>query len=104
MITIVCGTDIEYTKGDTFSLDITTSGGFDENSQLTFIVAENENSQVLIENSYSLNSENAFTITISPTDSAKLNYDNYIYKMILHAPNGDIITQKSGNFKVKWGA
>ena len=38
MITIVCGTDIEYTKGDTFSLDITTSGGFDENSSLVFLM------------------------------------------------------------------
>ena len=104
MITIICDSNIEYTKGDTFSLNITTSGGFDENSQLDFIVAENENSVPIIENTYNLNSESGFTVTLTSTDTNKFNYTDYIYKMTLHTPEGEIITQKSGNFKVKWGA
>lgn len=104
MITIICDSNIEYTKGDTFSLNITTSGGFDENSQLDFIVAENENSVPIIENTYNLNSESGFTVTLTSTDTNKFNYTDYIYKMTLHTPEGETITQKSGNFKVKWGA
>lgn len=104
MITIICNSNIEYTRGDTFSLNITTSEGFDENSQLDFIVAENENSVPLIDNTYDLNSENGFTVTLATKDIDKLNYTDYIYKLTLHTPEGDIITQKSGNFKVKWGA
>lgn len=104
MISIICDTNIEYTKGDTFSLNITTGNGFDDNSQLDFIVAENENSTPLVHNTYNLNSDNSFDVTLTTTDTDKFSYTDYIYKMILHTPEGDIITQKSGNFKVKWGA
>ena len=69
-----------------------------------FIVAENENSVPIIENTYNLNSESGFTVTLTSTDTNKFNYTDYIYKMTLHTPEGEIITQKSGNFKVKWGA
>ena len=56
---------------DTFYLKITTSGGFDENSQIDFIVAENENSVPIIENTYNLNDDNEFEITLSKADAEK---------------------------------
>ena len=40
MITIICNTNIEYTKGDTFFLNVTSDNGFDTNSQMDFIIAE----------------------------------------------------------------
>lgn len=104
MIIIISGKNIEYTRGDTFYLKITTSGGFDENSQIDFVVAENENSVPIIENTYNLNDDNEFEITLSKADAEKFNYNNYLYKLVLHSADGKVMTQKSGDFKVKWGA
>lgn len=103
MITIVCGSDIEYTKGDTFRLGITTDDGFDENSQLDFIVSENEDSAPVINKTFSLSGD-SFEIELTVEDTGKLVYGDYIYKLVIHTPTGEIITQMSGNFKVKWGA
>ena len=104
MITIICDTNIEYTKGDTFLLNVTSDNGFDANSQMDFIIAESETAVPIVNNTYNLNSENGFYITFSDADVGKFNYADYMYKLTLHTPEGDIITQKSGNFKVKWGA
>lgn len=102
MLMIICGKDVEYTKGDTFELTIT--GDFDSNSQLDFIISESENSTPIIENTYQMNTEGGFTVKLTKDEEEALSYKNYMYKLRIHTPEGDIITQKSGNFKVKWGA
>lgn len=104
MITIIDEKNIEYTRGDTFYLKVTANDKFDKNSQLDFIITENENNVPIIEKTYNLNSDNEFEVTLSKADVENFNYSEYLYKFVLHTPDGNIITQKSGNFKVKWGA
>lgn len=104
MLRIICGTDIEYTKGDTFKLNVSPKIEFESDSQLDFILSSSENSEPIISNAYQLNSDNEFTVRLSDDDISKLKYANYIYKLILHTPDGEILTQKSGKFKSKWGA
>lgn len=104
MTIIICDSDIEYTKGDTFVLNVTTPNGFDTGTQLDLIISDNENNTPIINNTYSLNSDNEFAVTLTPAETNTLSYQNYLYKLTLHTPEGEIITQKSGNFKVKWGA
>lgn len=94
--------DIEYSVNDTFKIRV----GMDvvEEAYLDFIISENEESSI-INNRYRVNSDgSSFTVTLSDADKKKIPIGNYIYKIILNRADGSVITQKSGNLKVKWGA
>ena len=103
MLIIINGTDIEYTKDDTFELYVTTKNGFNDGTNLKFIISENENVTPLIENQTNV-LDGKFKVTLNAEEKAKLNLGDYIYKLVLISTDGKIITQKSGNFLVKWGA
>lgn len=105
MLTIINNTDIEYTKDDTFEMTVTSDGGFAGGSQLVFVIAQGEESVPAVNQSYDLNSDGGFTVTLSAEDKARLPIkESYIYKLVLKESDGTVITQKSGNFTVKWGA
>ena len=104
MLRIVCGSRIEYTAGDTFRISVTAKGGFNENSQLRFIAAKDENSENLIDNTYDLTGEGEFCIHLQDKDIQKLKAgSDYVYKLTLLTADGVIVTQKSGDLTVKWG-
>ena len=104
MIKIKYG-NISYTKNDTFLIRVFPKyeGVFEEGMQLRFIIAENEGDTAIIDEVFNIDKDLTFTITLSSTNKAKLNYGDYLYKMIL-IKNNTVITKKSGNFEVKWGA
>ena len=97
--------NISYTKNDTFSLKIYPKydGAFEDGMQLRFIIAKNKDDTAIVDKTFNINSDMTFTLTLLNTDKQKLNYGDYYYKMIL-IKNNNVITQKSGDFEVKWGA
>lgn len=96
--------DISYTKGDTFRLPITPAfeGAF-EGAQLRFVIALSETTEPTIDKLFDVNDDMRFTLTLSSAEISKLNIGDYLYKMTL-IKNNTIVTEKSGNFEVKWGA
>lgn len=103
MLTIENGVNISYTLGDTFELKVNAKNGFTENSTLRFVIAQNQTAEPLIKNTYNIQ-DGAFYVTLSQTDKEKLEINDYIYKLTLIGADGTIVTQKSGDFFVKWGA
>lgn len=103
MLKILKTSDISYTKGDTFSLKIKAKNGFLEGSTLRLVIAESEYKEPLIERTYSLSGD-VFYVNLTETDKKKLELSNYIYKLTVVSATGVTITQKSGDFLVKWGA
>ena len=97
--------DISYTKGDTFKLPITPAfeGAFTEGTQLRFVISLTEMSEPTIDKTFDINDDLTFTLTLSSDEISKLNIADYLYKMTL-IKNNTIVTEKSGNFYVKWGA
>lgn len=102
MLTIVNGLDIEYTIGDTFRLAIGSEAGFSAGSKMRFQIAEN--TEAIISNEFNLNDDGEFVIELSEADKAKLAVNDYQYRITVIDVSGDVVTEKSGNFKVKWGA
>ena len=95
--------DIYYTKDDTFKITVGSNGEFEEGSSLKFIIAKNEEENPLVEEIFQLN-ENVFDITLNNPNKDKLAIGEYIYKIVLTNSSGEVVTQVSGNFIVKWGA
>ena len=97
--------DISYTKGDTFRLPITPAyeGAFTAGMQLRLVIARNEMSEATIEKTLDINDNLTFTLILSNDEISKLNFGEYLYKIIL-IKNNTVVTEKSGNFEVKWGA
>lgn len=97
--------DISYTKGDTFRLQIMPAyeGAFTAGMQLRFVIAQTEMSGETIDKILDINDDLTFTITLSSDEITKLNIGDYLYKITL-IKNNTIVTEKSGNFCVKWGA
>lgn len=97
--------DISYTENDTFKMIAYQKyeGTFEAGSKLRFIIAETEESSYIIDKTFDINDDLTFTLTLTDKEKAKLNIDNYIYKMVLLKDN-KIVTQMSGHFEVKWGA
>lgn len=95
---------IEYTRGDTFLIRISPEDGdvFLDGSSLEFIVAEESSKKPIIQKVCDL-TEGAFDVCFSNKDR-EISYGNYIYKMVLRTVDGTIVTQKSGDFVVIWGA
>lgn len=98
------GKIIEYTHGDTFLMRIFPKSGktFPEGSTLEFIIAEESTKQNVIDNTYSL-TDGDFRVDFSQKDT-EIPIGEYAYKMILRTVEGIVITQKSGDFSVIWGA
>lgn len=103
MLQIINGTNIEYTKGDTFDIEVSSADGFESGSTLSLVIAKNEHSAPIIERDFVLISSGIFPVTLSESDKEKLNIGDYIYKLTLKGANGTVYTQKSGDFIVKWG-
>ena len=96
------GEQIAYTAGDTFSINVTAEDGFNADSKLVFQIAENENSQALINKEIGLN-DGAFEITLTKSEREKLLLGNYVYKITIVDSAENIVTRKSGELIVKWG-
>jgi hypothetical protein len=105
MLTVINNTNIEYTAGDTFNMPVTATseGEFSAGMQLRFIVAQNTQSEYLIDNTYDINEDLVFNVILSENDIKKVPLGEYIYKIIIFK-NNEIRTEKSGFFTVKWGA
>lgn len=99
---IINGANIRYTQGDTFKLTVSSRNGFNENSRLRFVVAEKEGREPIIDKTFDMNND-GFVITLDAAEREKIRIRDYVYKLVLIAPDGTIITQKSGDFIVKWG-
>lgn len=105
MIQIILEKDIEYTYGDTFTLRIypKVEGLFENGMQLRFVIAKTEESEYIIDKMIGINEDLEFILTLNDNEKAKLPKGDYIYKLSTYK-NNTIVTEKSGYFKVKWGA
>lgn len=102
MVTIINGCDIAYTQGDTFEISLTLTNQTQTVVSVRFQIAQNDNDDIVINKTYSV-SENTATITLEAADKEKLTIGDYIYRMSVVGDDNSVITQLSGNFKVKWG-
>ena len=96
------GKKIAYTKGDTFELEV-NSDNFESGDTCLFVVAENEGSEPLVKSTFSL-LNGSFTLTLTSAEKNRLTLGNYIYKIVVTALDGTVVTTVSGDFIVKWGA
>ena len=103
-MTFMEGTNIEHTKGDTFKLELSPfeNEAFEQGSTLQFVIAKNEKQTAVINKSVALSGD-IFIVEISSEEIGCLEIGNYIYKTIIHYPDGSVITQNSGDFIVNWG-
>lgn len=104
MINIILGSTIEYTKDDDFNMKVESESELTTNDRLRFVIAKDETSEPVVDNSYFVNSDLTFILTLSSEDKERLLLGDYIYKLILISADGKVITQLSGDFIVKWGA
>ncbi len=96
--------DISYSENDTFKLTAyRKNGGFEEGSELRFIIAQTEESEYIIDKTFNINDNMTFTVTLTNAEKSRLSIGEYRYKMIV-IKNNTITTRKSGYFTVKWGA
>ncbi|MBQ3038588.1 MAG: hypothetical protein IJD30_05365 [Clostridia bacterium] len=101
----VNGYDIEYTYGDTFSINVTPKKDtiFETGMQLRFVIAETEQSESIIDKTIAIGEDLIFTVTLNDTEKKLLPQGQYQYKMVIYQ-NNTIITVSDGDFIVKWGA
>lgn len=97
------GEKITYTAGDTFLMEVSSAEGFEEGAQLKLQIAESETAPLLVDATFS-QVGGGFEVILSDREKEKLTLGNYIYKLVLVSVAGEIITQKSGDLIVKWGA
>ena len=103
MITIYnFGEKIAYTKGDTFELEV-NGDNFETGDTCLFVVAEYENAEPVISSTFEMIGE-SFKIALSEQERKRLELGSYIYKIVISSIRGEVLTQKSGDFIVKWGA
>ena len=100
MVTVINNTDIIYTKGDTFRLFVTSSE--DEcTDTLRFQVARNEEADIIINKTVSPVND-VYTVELNTEEKQSLDIGDYVYR-VSFVNQTDVVTQKSGNFVVKWG-
>lgn len=97
------GDKITYTAGDTFLMEVSSDEGFEDGAQLKLQIAESETAPLLVDATFN-QVDGGFEVTLSDREKEKLTLGNYIYKLVLVSVAGEIITQKSGDLIVKWGA
>lgn len=95
---------ILYTKNDTFEISVSIANGFASGSYLNFVIAKNEKLDAIISTTHQLNEEGKFVIFLTQSEIDKLAYDDYVYKITIFTPDAKIVTYKSGELIVKWGA
>lgn len=103
MITIINGCDISYTQGDSFELNLTLTNQTQIPANVRFQIAQNDGDDIIINKNYKV-SEYAAVVTLETSDINKLSNGDYIYRLSVVGDDNSVITQLSGNFKVKWGA
>lgn len=103
MLKIINGTNIEYTKGDTFRLEVAGEYEFPEGERLRFTISQDEKSTPKIERSFDL-TDGIFVVTLDKVEESALELGDYIYKLTELSLSGAVVTQLSGEFRVKWGA
>ena len=97
------GEKISYTAKDSFYLVVESEQGFEPGDQLKLQIAETEESELLIDSTHQLKNS-FFEIALTDEEKAKLTLGNYVYKIVVISGNGDVLTRKSGELEVKWGA
>lgn len=97
------GEQISYTAGDSFLFCVGAEDGFAEGTRLYFQVAENESADYLINKTFALAGD-GFEIVLTEEERKKLSIGNYIYKLVVVDAEDVVITRKSGELIVKWGA
>ena len=102
MITINA-TNIEYTVGDTFNITVSSIIPYDDGTTLNLIISKSETYDPIINKMFSA-SVGVFAMVLTDTEQGELSIGNYIYKMTVIDASGNKVTQKSGDFIVKWGA
>ena len=101
---VINNSRLVYSLENTFNLPITNgASGFEVGTSLKFVVAENETSENLIEKTFSLSGD-SFNVVLTTYELKKLVINDYIYKIIIYSPNGEVVTEKSGYLTVKWGS
>lgn len=98
MIHIVQGTDILYTIGDTFELEVVA-----ENATAVRIQIVNQNGENVINKTIPLINDRVL-ITLELQEQAALSQGEYEYRLTTNDENDKIVTKKSGKLKVRWQA
>lgn len=96
------GKKIAYTQGDTFELEV-NSDDFETGDTCLFIIAENESAEPIVRSTFSL-TNGSFSLALTSAEKNRLVLGNYIYKIVVTALDGTVVTTISGDFIVKWGA
>lgn len=96
------GKKIAYTQGDTFELEV-NSENFETGDTCLFIISENESAEPVVKSTFAL-SNGSFSLSLTSAEKNRLIVGNYIYKVVVTALDGTVVTTKSGDFIVKWGA
>ncbi len=97
------GAVISYSQGDTFSLSVESESGFEVGAKLNFQVAESEEKESVIDKIFE-DGNSVFEITLTEEEIKKLSLGRYVYKIIIMGPDDSVITRKSGELEVRWGA
>lgn len=101
MLTVINNTDIEYTHGDSFNLNVSSDIGIPGGAILRMQINTDEETNII--NTTFSQGENGFDIELTADQRSLLPVGNYIYRLSV-VDGADIVTEKSGNLKVKWGA
>lgn len=97
------GDNIEYTKGDSFCVEVLCDEGFEAEDILEFSVSPTEKSASIISKAIPL-TDGRFLITLTEDEIGRLAISDYVYKISVVSELSGRITHKSGEFLVKWGA
>lgn len=86
---------------DTFVFTVESENGFEPGAVIKFQVAKDEDDKLLVDKSFNLDGT-LFKIELNKEE--KPDIGEYIYRLLLLSTNGSVITQKSGELEIKWGA
>ncbi|MBR6523639.1 MAG: hypothetical protein IKT39_03395 [Clostridia bacterium] len=95
------GEKISCSTEDTFLLTVDSENGFEAGTSLKFQVAKDEDGELLIDKIFS---PDGATFQIELTEEEKPALGEYVYRIVLMSADKSVITQKSGQLEVKWGA
>lgn len=101
MLTVINNTDIEYTHGDSFRLNVSSDIGIPGGAVLRLQINTDEENNII--NTTFSQGDDGFDIELTADQRSLLSVGNYMYRLSV-IDGTAIITEKSGNLKVKWGA
>lgn len=102
-MTVYSGDNLEYTKGDSFFVEVLCDEGFEDGDVLEFSISPSEKSANIIHKKIPL-SDGKFYISLTGDEIGRLAISGYVYKISIVSALSGRITHKSGEFLVKWGA